>query len=133
VPESASELLAGGSRLQKDWAAAVERSEKFRRQWMFREAQEAVKQFVTDREALLGAGDLATYEQYRDEELRRIDSLAESIYRGREQEAERLLKNKLYDKAIAVYQEVVEKFGLDTYVRRAQTEIGKIQKLKPGG
>jgi len=133
VPESAAEMLSSGGRLRKDWDAAVERSEKFRKEWLFREAKEAVVRFVTDREALLGAGDLATYEQLRDEQISKIDSLAESIYRGREAEAERLLKNKRYDEAIAAYQQVVEKFGIDAFVRRAQGEIAKIQKLKTGG
>ncbi len=133
VPEPASEVLAGGGRLRKDWDAAVERSEKFRKEWLFREAREAVERFVTEREAVLGAGDLATYEELRDEEMGKIDGLAESVYRGREAEAERLLKNKRYDQAIAAYQQVVEKFGIDAYVRKAQGEIAKIQKLKPGG
>lgn len=133
VPQPATEVLGSGGRLRKDWDAAIERSEKFRKEWMFREAQEAVARFVTDREALLGAGDLATYEQLRDDELGTIDRLAESIYRGREAEAQRLLKNKRYDDAIAAYRQVVEKFGIDAYVRKAQGEIGKIQALKPGG
>ncbi len=133
VPESAAEVLSGGGRLKKDWDAAVERSEMFRKEWLFREAKEAVVTFVTNREALLGAGDLATYEQLRDEEISKIDALAESIYRGREAEAERLLKNKRYDEAIAAYQQVVEKFGIDAFVRKAQGEIAKIQKLKTGG
>jgi len=133
VPESAAEVLSSGGRLRKDWDAAVERSEKFRKEWLFREAKEAVVRFVTDREALLGAGDLATYEQLRDEQISKIDALAESIYRGREAEAERLLKNKRFDEAIAAYQQVVEKFGIDAFVRRAQGEIAKIQKMKSGG
>jgi hypothetical protein len=82
---------------------------------------------------VLGAGDLETYEQLRDEEIETIDRLADSVYRGREAEAERLLKNKRYDDAIAAYQQVVEKFGIDAYVRKAQGEIAKIQKLKTGG
>ncbi len=133
VPESAVDVLGSGGRLKKDWDAAVERSEQFRKEFMFREAQEAVSRFVTDREALLGAGDLATYEQLRDDELAKIDRLADSIYRGRQSEAERLLKNKRYDDAIAAYQQVVEKFGIDAYVRKAQGEIAKIQKLKTAG
>jgi len=132
VPQSASEVLAGGG-LKKGWDAAIERSEKFRKEWLFREAKEAIERFVTEREAVLEAGDLETYRQLRDEEIGKIDALAESIYRGREAEAGRLLKNKRYDDAIAAYQQVVEKFGIDAYVRRAQGEIARIQKLKTGG
>jgi len=133
VPQPASELLAGGGRLSKDWSDALERSEAYRKEWAFREAKETVQRFVTEREAILGAGDLATYQQLRDDELLKIDRLAESIYRGREAEAERLLKIKRYDEAIAVYQKVVEKFGIDAWVRKAQGEISRIQKLKQGG
>lgn len=131
VPQSASELLASGGRLRKDWDSAVERSVTYRKEWLFREAKETVERFVTEREAILGAGDLATYEQLRDDELSRIDVFAQSIYRGREAEAERFLKNKRYDDAIAAYRQVVEKFGIDVWVRKAQAEIAKIEKLKP--
>ncbi|MCK6461859.1 MAG: hypothetical protein L6Q95_18420, partial [Planctomycetes bacterium] len=133
TPQPASELLAGGGRLRKDWEEAVARSEEYRKEWAFREAKETVERFVTEREAILPAGDLVTYEQLRDEELGKIDRLAESVYRGREAEAERLIKNKRYDDAILVYRKVVEKFGIDVWVRRAQSEIGKIEKLKSGG
>ncbi len=133
TPQPASELLAGGGRLRKDWEEAVARSEEYRKEWAFREAKETVERFVTEREAILPAGDLVTYEQLRDEQLLRIDRLAESVYRGREAEAERLLKNKRYDDAILVYRKVVEKFGIDAWVRRAQSEIARIEKLKAGG
>lgn len=133
TPQPASELLAGGGRLRKDWEEAVARSEGYRKEWAFREAKETVERFVTEREAILPADDLVTYQQLRDDELLKIDRLAESIYRGREAEAERLLKNKRYDDAILVYRKVVEKFGIDVWVRRAQSEIGKIEKLKAGG
>jgi hypothetical protein len=133
VPEPATEVLGSGGKLRKDWDAAVERSKTFRKEYMFREAQETIARFVTDREQVLGAGDLATYEQLRDEEMATIESIAESVYRARVSEAERLLKNKRYDDAIAAYKVVVEKFGLDAYVRKAEAEIAKIQKLKPGG
>lgn len=132
VPQSASEVLAGGGH-KKAWDAAVERSEKFRKEMLFREAKEAVERFVTERDSVLDAGDLEMYEQLRDEEIETIDRLADSVYRGRQSEAERLLKNKRYDDAIAAYQQVVEKFGIDAYVRKAQGEIAKIQKLKTGG
>jgi hypothetical protein len=133
TPQPASELLAGGSRLEKDWEAAVARSEEYRKENAFREAKETIERFVSEREAILGAGDLATYEQLRDDELLKIDNLAESVFRGRQAEAERLLKNKRYDQAIAAYREVVEKFGLDVWVRRAQAEISKIEQMKASG
>jgi hypothetical protein len=133
TPQSASELLTGGGRLGKDWEDAVARSEAYRKEWAFREAKETLERFVTEREAILGAGDLATYEQLRDDELTTIDRMAESVYHGREAEAERLIRNKRYDDAILVYRKVVEKFGIDAWVRRAQSEISKIEKLKAGG
>jgi len=133
TPQPASELLGEGGRLRKDWDEAVARSEQYRKEWAFREAKETVERFVTEREAILGAGDIATYEQLRDDELNKIDSLADSVYRGREAEAERLIKNKRYDDAILIYRKVIEKFGIDVWVRRAQAEIAKIEKLKSGG
>jgi hypothetical protein len=133
TPQPAAELLAGGGRLRKDWDDAVARSEEYRKEWAFREAKETVERFVTEREAILGAGDLATYEQLRDDELLKIDRLAESVFRGRAAEAERLVRNKRYDDAILVYRKVVEKFGIDEWVRRAQAEIAKVEKLKAGG
>ena len=66
----------------------------------------------------------------RDQRLRAIDQSAEGIYYARERVARELIKNKRYDQAIAVYQEVVEKFGLDQYVRKAQGEIEKIKAMK---
>lgn len=131
TPQPAIEVAAGG-RHRKDWDDAVARSEEYRKEWAFREARETIERFVTEREHILDASDLSEYEQLRDEELTKIDRLAESVYRGRESEAERLIKNKRYDDAILVYRKVVEKFGIDAWVRRAQAEISKIEKLRGG-
>jgi hypothetical protein len=133
VPQRATELLAGGGAADKAWEGALERSAEFRKEMRFREARETIERFVTEREAVLAAEELRSYERRRDEELEKIDALAESVYRGREGVAQRLLVNKKYDEAIAVYAEVIEKFGIDTFARRAQAEIAKITKLKTGG
>jgi len=133
VPQRASELLAGGGRLDKDWEAAVAAADEFRKEWRFREARETLERFVTAREAVLDPEELERYRELRDRQIQAIDRLAESIYRGREQEANRLLKEKRYDQAIAIYREVIEKFGIDFYMRKAQQEIDAIDKLKTAG
>jgi len=128
VPERASNLLAGSGRLSKDWEETLRRADEFRKEMHFREARETIERFVTEREAVLEAADLRAYQEARDRELDKLDKLADSIYRGREATARRLLTNKRYDEAIAVYREVIEKFGLDYYARKAQAEIEKIEK-----
>jgi hypothetical protein len=133
VPQRASSLLNEGGQLGADWQAALERSDRFRKEWHFREAKETIERFVTEREAILDASELGRYQQLRDEELDKIDRLAESIYRGRDALVQKLLVNKRFDDAIALYREVIEKFGIDSYARKAQAEIEKIQKLKTGG
>jgi hypothetical protein len=133
TPERASDVRAGGGRYRKEWDEVVARSEQHRKGQAFREARETVERFVTEREAVLDAEDLATYKQLRDEEVAKLDQLAESVYRGRQSEAEKLLKVKRYDEAIAIYRAIVEKFGIDAYVRQAQAEITRIEGLKKGG
>ncbi|MHC4549024.1 MAG: FHA domain-containing protein [Planctomycetota bacterium] len=133
VPQRAVERLASESRLRKDWTDAVARADAFRKEWRFREARETIERYVAAREAILGPQELEYYQGLRDQQLDNIDRLAASVYGGREGAARRLLKNKRYDAAIEVYQEVVEKFGIDYYVRKAQAEIGKIQQLKASG
>ena len=59
-----------------------------------------------------------------------IDHLAASVYRGRERFARDLVKNKRFDQAIKAYREVIEKFGIDLYLRKAQREISRIEDLK---
>ena len=133
VPQRATELLRSSGKLGKDWDAAVARAEQFRKEQLFREARETIERFVTAREAVLDQADLERYQRMRDDQLDKLDRLAESVYRGQEQRARRLLKNKRYDQAIGVYQKIIEKFGIDYYVRRAQAEIDKIEKLKTSG
>jgi hypothetical protein len=133
VPQRASSLLNEGGQLAVDWGLTLDRSDKFRKEWHFREARETIERFVTEREAILDAEDLGRYRELRDQELEKIDRLADSIYRGREALAQKMLVNKRYDDAIALYREVIEKFGIDAYARKAQAEIDKIQKLKTGG
>jgi len=52
------------------------------------------------------------------------------VYEGRASAARRLVKNKRFDAAIQIFQEVVDKFGIDFYVRKAQAEIQKIATQK---
>ena len=131
VPQRASERLSSGSRMRKDWTAAVGRAEGFRKEWRFREARETIDRYITAREAILDEEDLEYYKSLRDRQLDIIDRLAASVYQGREAAARRLLKNKRYDGAIKIYGEVAEKFGIDHYVRKARAEMQKIEQLKP--
>ncbi|MHC4972446.1 MAG: FHA domain-containing protein [Planctomycetota bacterium] len=130
VPRRAVDLLTSGSRKRKDWEEAVERADAFRKEWRFREARETIDRYITVRESILDDEDLAYYKSLRDQQLDIIDRLAASVYEGRASAARRLIKNKRFDAAIAVYQEVVDKFGIDYYVRKAQAEIQKIQAQK---
>lgn len=130
VPRRAVDLLTSGSRKRKDWEEAVERADAFRKEWRFREARETIDRYITVRESILEDEDLAYYKELRDQQLAIIDKLAASVYEGRASAARRLAKNKRFDAAIAVYQEVVDKFGIDYYVRKAQAEIQKIEAQK---
>ena len=127
VPRRAVDLLTSGSRKRKDWEEAVERAGAFRKEWRFREARETIDRYITVRESILEAEDLAYYKELRDQQLDIIDHLAASVYEGRASAARRLVKNKRIDAAILIYQEVVDKFGIDFYVRKAQAEIQKLE------
>jgi pSer/pThr/pTyr-binding forkhead associated (FHA) protein len=130
VPRRAVDLLTSGSRKREDWEEAVARADAFRKEWRFREARETIDRYITVRESIFNDEDLAYYKELRDQQLDIIDRLAASVYEGRASVARRLVKNKRFDAAIQVYQEVVDKFGIDFYVRKAQAEIEKINALK---
>jgi len=133
VPERGVDRLAGGTQLERDWQKAKEAADGYRKEWRFREARETITRFITAREAVLDADTLAEYRRLQESYLDTIDRLAASVFSGRQNHARRLIKNKRYDQAIEVYREVMEKFGIDEYVRRAQAEIVKIEAMKPKG
>lgn len=130
VPERAINLMGTDSKLQKDWEETLERYDEYRKEWRFREARETVERFLATRGAVLDADQLERYRAERDQRLRAIEQSAQGIYEARAQVARDLVKNKRYDQAINVFQEIVDKFGLDQYIRKAQAEIEKIRAMK---
>ena len=67
------------------------------------------------------------------EELHRLDMAAESVYTGQRQKARNFVKNKRYAEAIKIYQKIIDSFGIDSYVRKAQTELESVRHLKGQG
>jgi hypothetical protein len=130
VPQRASDFLASGSKLRKDWEETLARAAEYEKDWRFREARETVVRFLTSREAILEAADLEEYRRLRDERLRGIDLKAQGIYYAQERRAGDLAKSKRYDQAIRLYQKVIDNFGIDLYVRKAATEIRKLEAAK---
>ncbi len=63
-------------------------------------------------------------------ELERITKLAGSTFVMQSRRADEMLRNKNYGQAIALYTKVLERFGLDEYVRKAQLEIQKIDEAR---
>ncbi len=130
VPQRGVDIVAGGGRLRKEWEESIAKAREFEISWHFREAQETVRKFVTTREFSMEAAEVEHYKALAEEQLRRIDLLAQSIFSGREGLARDQIRNQRYDEAIATYRKVIETFGIDTYVRKAQAEIQKIEALK---
>jgi pSer/pThr/pTyr-binding forkhead associated (FHA) protein len=130
VPPRASDIVSSGGKLRKDWKETVARADEYRKAWQFREARETIQAFITTREAILDETDRAYYKAEVERQLGVIDGLADSIYRGRERLCRDLVKNRRYDEAIKRMQEVVEKYGIDLYVRKAQAKIEEYKKLK---
>jgi len=130
VPRRATDVVGAKSKLEKDWDQAIAAAREYEKRWHFREAYERIDQFLTTREALLGASQLEKYRRLRDEQFHRIDRLARSVYYGRKQLADRLAHTKRYEDAIQVYRKVIESFGIDAYIRKAKTEIAKLEKRK---
>ncbi len=133
VPQRASDLLRSSPQLLKDWHDAEARAYEYVKQWKFREARETIEIFLTAREAVLDQADVANYRAKVQKALERTDLQADGIYRARQRVAWNLEKNKRYDQAIKVYQEVIDKFGIDVYQRKAQEEINKLLTKKRGG
>lgn len=130
VPPRATDIVSSGGKLKKDWKETVARAEEYRKAWQFREARETIEAFLTTREAILDETDRDYYRGEVERQLGVIDGLADSIYRGRERLCRDLVKNRRYDEAIKRMQEVVEKFGIDLYVRKAQAKIQEYKKIK---
>ena len=132
VPERASDILASGGQLLRDWQETEEKSEEYVKQWRFLEARETIQVFLSAREAVLSGAELEKYRAKVAERLRGIDQMADSNFQGVRRRAWDHEKKKRYDAAIKAYQEVIDKFGIDSYIRRAQAEINKLKAKKPG-
>lgn len=122
-----------GGWVRADFDKALARARDYEKSWNFREARETVQSFLASREAALSPADLDLYRKEVQENVRRIEMLADSVFRGQEQEVTRLLKNKRYDQAIAIYTRIRDSFGIDTYVRKAQAGIDSIKAEQSAG
>jgi len=131
-PERGINLLRSGSELRKDWDEVVRTSYDYEKEWRFREARETIERFLTQREAVLDADEVEHYRKLTDEKLHRLNLSMDGIYRAQERRSFDLIKKKRYDQAIALFQKVVDKFGIDLYMRKAQAEIQKLKAMKPG-
>ncbi len=127
VPERASESMRSGG---QDWQDTEDRSHEYMKEWQCRQARETIENFLTAREAVLDQADIDHYKKGVAQALERIDQVADGIYRARHLIARRLERAGRYDQAIKVYQEVIDKFGIDLYSRKAQEEINKLKRKK---
>ena len=59
-------------------------------------------------------------------ELDRITRLAGSTFVMQSRRADEMVRNKNYGQAVVLYTKIMERFGLDQYVRKAQLEIQQI-------
>ncbi len=130
VPERAVDYIAGDAKLRRDWDDTVRRADEYRREDRFLQAIETITRFVSVREALMNPGDLARYESFRDQKVRVYERLAESAYYKRDRIARGLVKSRRYDEGVKQFKQVIDRFGMDKYVRKAQAEIAKIKALK---
>jgi len=130
VPERAVDYIAGDAKLRRDWEETLRRADEYRREDRFLQAIEAVTRFVTVREALMPADELQHYEKARDQRVRAYEKLAESAYYERDRIARDLVKARRYDEAVQQFQRVVDRFGIDRFVRKAQERIAEIRALK---
>ncbi len=128
VPERGSELV--GDRYRRPWEAMVEKADGYRKEGYFREAQETVLKFLSTREAVMDADALVKYRALSDQLVDAYQKSAASHYYDARQRADRLIRNRRYDQAKAAFQEVVDRSGIEEYVRKARAEILKIESLK---
>jgi tetratricopeptide (TPR) repeat protein len=133
VPERGFEAGPSSDATDQAWSAALRQSKEFENRYMFREAREIIQRFLVTHEAVLTADRLTLYRGREKEELHRLDIAAESVYTGQRQKARNFVKNKRYDEAIKIYKKVIDTFGIDSYVRKAQTELENVQLLKSQG
>ena len=130
APERAVNLLRSGSKLERDWAQTEAAAREYEKDWHFREARETYERFLTIREASLEADDLQFYRDQVDEALKRVNMAAQNYYNMSDQRAIEHVRRKRYDLAIAEYKKVIDNFGIDQFVRKAQAEIAKIEEKK---
>lgn len=130
VPQRAVDRLGSDTKIRRDWDEATARAQEYMKEWRFREARETIERFVSARAAVLDEAELEFYRRERDVFLRSVDQRAEGIYYAQERRARDLIKNKRYDQAVQLYKRVIERFGIDMYVRKAQAEIEKIEAMK---
>ncbi|MCZ6787395.1 MAG: hypothetical protein O7E54_09550, partial [Planctomycetota bacterium] len=133
VPDRASDVMRSSGQLLRDWQEAEDRSHEYVKKWEFRQARETIEIFLTAREAVLDQADLDKYREKVEQALGRVDSLADGRYRAQQRIAWNLEKKKRFDQAVKVYQEIIDKFGIDLYRRKAQEEINKIKGKRRGG
>ncbi|MFQ5843640.1 MAG: FHA domain-containing protein [Planctomycetota bacterium] len=120
-------ITGTSSSLGREWVAARRRAQEYIKEWQFREARETLERFFAAREALLDAAKREEYERKVEEEVGAILRRAGATFVMQRQKADQLVRNSNYTRAIAIYHKVMERFGIDEYVRRAQLEIQKIE------
>ncbi len=133
VPERGFEAGPSSDAADQAWEAALRQSKQFENRWMFREAREIIQRFLVTHEAVLNADRLTLYRGREKEELHRLDLAAGGVYTGQRQRARNFVKNKRYDEAIKIYQKIIDSFGIDSYVRKAQTELESVRHAKAQG
>lgn len=131
VPARGGDRGREGGWVRVDFDKALARAREYEKEWRFREARETVEAFLASREAALDEEDLKLYRAEVQANVQRIELLADSVYRGQDQQAQRLVKNSRFDEAIATYQKIRDTFGIDAYVRKAQAAIDKIRSERP--
>ena len=133
VPERGFEAGPSSDAADQAWEVVLRQSKEFERRWMFRESREIIQRFLVTYEAVLNASRLAIYRGRETEELHRLDNAVESVYTGQRQKARNFVKNKRYDEAIQIYKKIIDTFGIDSWVRKGQTELESVQHLKSQG
>ncbi|MCZ6572425.1 MAG: FHA domain-containing protein [Planctomycetota bacterium] len=118
--------LSTRSALRRAWEDARKASQKWIKEWAFLEARERVERFYSTREALMSEEEREKYGPMVRNELERITKLAGSTFVMQSRRADGMVRNKNYGQAIVLYTKIMERFGLDEYVRKAQLEIQKI-------
>ncbi|MCZ6785611.1 MAG: FHA domain-containing protein [Planctomycetota bacterium] len=133
VPERGFEAGPSSDAADQAWEVAMRQSKEFEHRWMFRESREIIQRFLVTHETVLNARRLALYRGREKEELNRLDNAAGSVYTSERQRAHNFVKNKRYNEAIKIYKKIIDSFGIDSYIRKAQTELESVKHLKSQG